>query len=41
VGGLPVGITFVGHPNQDGLLLQVARGYERATNARIPPRMVL
>ena len=41
VGGLPVGITFVGRRNQDGLLLQVARAYERATNARVPPRMVL
>ncbi len=41
VGGLPVGITLVGQRNQDGLLLQVARGYERATNARVPPRLVL
>ena len=41
VGGLPVGITLVGRRNQDGLLLQVARGYERATNARVPPRLVL
>jgi amidase len=41
VGGLPVGITFVGRRNQDGLLLQVGRAYERATNARVPPRLVL
>jgi hypothetical protein len=25
--------------NQDGLLLQVARAYERAGNARVPPRL--
>ena len=41
VGGLPVGITFVGRRNQDGLLLQVGRAFERATNARVPPRLVL
>jgi len=41
VGGLPVGITLVGHRHQDGLLLQVARSYERATKARVPPRLVL
>jgi len=39
VNGLPVGITLVGNRNQDGLLLQVARAYERATNARVPPRL--
>ena len=39
VSGLPVGITFVGNRNQDGLLLQVARGYERAANARVPPHL--
>jgi amidase len=38
VSGLPVGITLVTHRNQDGLLLQVARAYERAANARIAPR---
>ena len=37
--GLPVGITLVGNRNQDGLLLQVARAYERATNARVPPHL--
>lgn len=41
VGGLPVGITFVGRRNQDGFVLQVGRAYERATNARVPPRLVL
>jgi amidase len=39
--GLPVAITLVGNRNQDGLLLQVARAYERATNARLPPRLVI
>ncbi|HEY2677068.1 MAG TPA: amidase [Steroidobacteraceae bacterium] len=39
VSGLPVGITLVTRRNQDGLLLQVARAYERAVNARIPPRL--
>lgn len=41
VGGLPVGITLVGRRHQDGLLLQVARAYERATHARVPPQLVL
>ncbi len=35
--GLPVGVTFVGRQNQDGLLLQVAHAFERAANARVPP----
>jgi amidase len=39
VSGLPVGITLVTRRNQDGLLLQVARAYERAGNARVPPRL--
>ncbi|HEY0800581.1 MAG TPA: amidase [Steroidobacteraceae bacterium] len=39
VSGLPVGITLVATRNQDGLLLQVARAYERAANARVPPRL--
>jgi amidase len=39
VTGLPVGITFVTKRNQDGLLLQVARAYERAANPRIPPHL--
>jgi amidase len=41
VGGLPVGITLVGNRNQDGLLLQVARAYERAANARVPPHLAV
>ena len=39
VQGLPVGITLVTRRNQDGLLLQAARAYERAANARVPPRL--
>jgi len=41
VSDLPVGITLVGNRNQDGLLLQVARGYERATSARVPPHLMV
>jgi amidase len=41
VSGLPVGITLVAPRNQDGLLLQVALGYERATHARVPPRLMV
>ena len=37
VRGLPVGIILVGNRFQDGLLLQVARAYERATHLRVPP----
>jgi amidase len=39
VEGLPVGLTLVGRRNQDGLLLQVARAFERATSTRVPPRL--
>jgi amidase len=39
VQGLPVGITLVTQRNEDGLLLQAARAYERAANARVPPRL--
>jgi amidase len=41
VSGLPVGITLVTRRNQDGLLLQVARAYERAANARVPPHLMI
>jgi len=37
ISGLPIGITFIGQRNQDGLLLQVARAYERTSAARVPP----
>jgi amidase len=39
VSGLPVGVTLVTRRNQDGLLLQVARAYERASSARVPPHL--
>ncbi|HEX3912725.1 MAG TPA: amidase [Steroidobacteraceae bacterium] len=39
VSGLPVGMTLVTARNQDGLLLQVARAYERVANARVPPHL--
>jgi amidase len=41
VSGLPVGITLVGNRNQDGLLLQVAAGFERAANLRVPPHLAV
>ena len=41
VNGLPVGVTLVAARNQDGLLLQVARAYERAANARVPPHLMI
>jgi amidase len=41
VSGLPVGITLVTRRNQDGLLLQVARAYERTANARVPPHLMI
>jgi len=40
INGLPEGITLVTGRNQDGLLLQVARAYERAANARVPPHLL-
>jgi amidase len=39
VSGLPVGITLVTRRNQDGLLLQAARAFERAANARVAPHL--
>jgi amidase len=39
VSGLPVGITLVTRRNQDGFLLQAARGYERAASARVAPHL--
>jgi amidase len=41
ISGLPVGITLVTGRNHDGLLLQVARAYERAANARVPPHLLV
>jgi amidase len=39
VDGLPVGITLVTKRHQDGLLLQVARAYERSANSRVAPHI--
>jgi Asp-tRNA(Asn)/Glu-tRNA(Gln) amidotransferase A subunit family amidase len=36
-----MGVTFVAARNQDGLLLQVARAYERAAQARLPPHLAV
>jgi amidase len=41
VNGLPVGMTLVANRNQDGLLLQVARAFERAAGARVPPHLLI
>ena len=38
VHGLPVGISFFGHPFSEPTLLKLAYGFEQATNARKPPR---
>lgn len=39
VAGLPVGIHFVAPRFHDGLLLRVGRRFERARNARQPPKL--
>jgi amidase len=41
VRSLPVGLTLVGKRGEDGLLLQVAHAFERATHARVAPRLTL
>ena len=38
VRGLPVGLSFVGRPWSEGLLIKFAYAYEQATKARRPPR---
>jgi Asp-tRNA(Asn)/Glu-tRNA(Gln) amidotransferase A subunit family amidase len=35
--GLPIAIEFMGRPFTEGLLFQIACGYEQATNHRQPP----
>jgi amidase len=39
ISGLPMGMTLVTNRNQDALLLQVARAYERVANARVAPHL--
>jgi amidase len=39
--GLPVGIHFVAPRWRDGRLLQIGRAFERARNARQPPKLAL
>jgi len=36
---MPIGITLAANRDQEGLLLLVARAYERASNARVPPHL--
>jgi amidase len=39
VAGLPLGIHFVAPRFRDGRLLQIGRRFERARNARQPPKL--
>ena len=38
--GLPVGITFIGKPWTEGVLLSLAAAFESVTNVRRPPRFL-
>ncbi len=38
--GLPVGVSFLGRAWSEGRLLDLASGFERATRARRPPRLL-
>jgi amidase len=35
--GLPVGLSFIGRPWSEGLLIRLASAFERATGHRRPP----
>jgi len=40
VGGLPVGISFIGQPYQEAELIKLAFAYEQSTNVRRPPEFL-
>jgi amidase len=40
VGGLPVGISFIGQPYQEAKLIKMAFAYEQSTNVRRPPEFL-
>jgi amidase len=40
VSGLPVGISFIGWPWTEGLLIKIAHGFEQTTKLRQPPKFL-